>query len=158
MVVEWFETWTCQTLRSRNIIFRSTLIRSDLPPVCRCNLQRWFPYFVKFDQTKLTSLVPFDRLIECPSILTPDETQAVIRYHLCLYRRCKRNHLLCSSSCPFEASSIGSLAFSSTRSHLSRYALPLLSLSLTTMNFRTSQHKAVWKLPRKGVLGRPSEI
>jgi hypothetical protein len=106
----------------RIITTRSTLLRSDLPPVCRPHLGRRFP-LAWFDQTTMTSLVPFDRLTECPAALTPDETQPVIRYRLCLYRRCKRNHLLCSSSCPFEASSNGSGSFSSLRSYLSRFSL-----------------------------------
>ena len=123
LVVEQIETGTCQTLRSRIITTRSSLLRSDLPPVCRLHLGRWFP-FIQFDQTTLTSLVPFDRLTECPAALTPDETQPVIRYRLCFYRRCKRNHLLCSSSCPFEASSNGSHSFSSPRSYLNRFICP----------------------------------
>ena len=123
LVVEWFETRTCQTLRSRIITTRSSLLRSDLPPVPHPNLRCLFPCS-EFDRTRLTSLVPLDRLTESPATLTPDETQAVIRYHLCSYRRCKRNHLLCSSSYPFEASSNGSLTFSSLRSYLNRYPLP----------------------------------
>ncbi len=101
LVVEQFETWKCQTLRSRIITTRSTLLRSDLPPVWRPHLGRWFP-LDWFDQTTLTSFVPFYLPTESPAALTPDETQTVIRYRLCLYRRCKHNHLLCSTSWPFE--------------------------------------------------------
>ena len=79
---------------------------------------------LQFDQTTQSSQVPFDCLTECPAALTPDETQPRIRYRLCFYRRCKRNHLLCSSSCPFEASSNGSLSFSSVRSYRNRFSLP----------------------------------
>lgn len=120
----------------------SALLRTDLPPIIRHNLLA-AASLSQFDSTLSISLVPFDRLTMSPAILTPDETCAVIRLHACFYCRCKRNHLLCSSSCPFGASSIGSLSFSSSWSYLNRYLLSFSSLSLTTVHFYTPQHKAV---------------
>ena len=92
----------------------------------------------------LTSLVPFDRLTVRPAVLTPDEAQPVIRLLLHFYRRCKRNHLLCSSYCPFGASSNGSFAFSSPRSYLNRFISALLVLVAHHISgFLKTQHKAV---------------
>ena len=132
--------------------FITTTIRSAaiVSPRPRCPLP---PDLSGFDKTTMTSLVPICRLTCVPANLTPGATQPIIRHSLCFVSDANvttRFSLRLALSRLHHWFTCVQLHWSQLRKFLSRF-----SSSLTTTSFPRQQHEVFWKLPRKGVSGRP---